>query len=395
MLFQTFDDKKDCLAIYACGKLYTKKLPKKDLSLTWDYSESVRGESIEYAKYYCGGKSLSEVCPSYLLKDWEGINNKLKAFHTAAKEAKLDLNQYCYFDLLPEHILLEYGKIKNQISAYVFKKYEKPEDYDFKVNLAKVLTEIKNTKLNIDESRLKPRRHEFRVRMFLKKLQRVEPYVVYQMDGTKTGRLTTSQFPILTLDKSYRKILSPKNHWFMELDYNAAELRVILSLLGKEQPKDDIHEWNLKNIFRNIGTRATAKKRVFAWLYNPESKDYLLNRAYDRDSVLQKHFNGSQVTTFYNRTIDSDGHHALNYIIQSTAADLFLRQMIKVWDFLKDKKSNIAFCLHDSLVVDLHEEEEVHVNQIKNIFSETELGTFKVNSFGGKNFGEMKRLNII
>ena len=168
----------------------------------------------------------------------------------------------------------------------------------------------------------------------------------------------------------------------------------MIGLLDKKQPREDIHNWNLNNVFRKIGTREEAKKRVFAWLYNPKSQDYLLNREYDRDSVLQKYYNGKEVTTFCDRTIETDDHHALNYIIQSTASDLFLRQMIKVWEYLRDKKSNIAFCLHDSLVIDLHDEDENMIHEIKEIFAKTELGTFRVNVSGGKDFGNMKAMNV-
>ena len=139
---------------------------------------------------------------------------------------------------------------------------------------------------------------------------------------------------------------------FLEFDYNAAELRVMLGLLGKEQPKEDLHEWNLKNVYKGIGTREKAKERIFAWLYNPESQDYLSNKAYDREEILTKYWNGTHVKTCFNREIEADKHHALNYVIQSTAADLFLRQMTEVWKLLKDKKSYIAFCMHDSLVID-------------------------------------------
>jgi hypothetical protein len=68
--------------------------------------------------------------------------------------------------------------------------------------------------------------------------------------------------------------------------------------------------------------------------------------------------------------------------------------MIKVWELLKDKESQIAFCLHDSLVIDLAEKDETMVNEIKEDFAKTELGEFKVNVFGGKSFGEMKRMNV-
>ena len=394
MIFQTFDDKKDCLAVYTDDSLFLNYIPDKDLTHTWDYSESMQDLEIEYAKYYCGGVTLSEACPAHLKKEWDCIYRKLNAFYTSVQQVKLNLNDHCYFELLPKHFLLKYGKIKNQISSYIFNNYEKPADYQFRVDLARVLTEIKNNRLNIDLSPLKSRMHEYKVRQFLQKNQKVQPYINYNMYGTKTGRLTASQFPILTLQKGYRKILKPNNDWFLEMDYNAAELRVMMGLSGKTQPKDDIHDWNRENIFKGSESRESAKKRAFAWLYNPESKDRALNKEYDREFVLQKYFNGAQVKTIWGRTIDSDEHHALNYIIQSTAADLFLRQMIEAWEFLKDKRSNIAFCLHDSLVIDLHEEDGVLIHEIKEIFANTNLGKFKVNVSGGKNFGEMKEMNV-
>ena len=213
------------------------------------------------------------------------------------------------------------------------------------------------------------------------------------MFGSKTGRLTTKKnsFPILNLDKNYRKILKPKNDWFVELDFNAAELRTFLALAGKQQPKEDIHDWNAKNIY-NGSTRDEAKKRIFAWLYNPESTDYLSSKAYNRAEVVKKYYDGSQVTTFFNRIIPSDDHHALNYIIQSTTSDLFLRKMIDLWKFLKDKKSFIAFSVHDSLVIDMPSDERDLINQIVEIFSRTKFGDFKVNVSGGKNYGNMRKI---
>jgi hypothetical protein len=393
MIFQTFDDKKNCVAIFVNGKIYKSKLPKP-LTKTWDYSEVLKNKNIEYAKYYCGGKTLDEACPDHLRKEWESVRRTLSAFQNAVHEAKLDLKEHCFFDLVPPHFLMAYGHIKGKICAYIFSNFKKPQNYEFMVNLSRVLTEIKNTKLNIDTKPLETRRYEFKVRRFLKKINGVSPYVTYDMRGTKTGRLTSKDFPILTMDKSYRTILKPNNKWFLELDYNAAELRVMLALLGKKQPNEDLHEWNLKNVYKGIGTREEAKKRIFAWLYNPESKDQLSSQEYNRDALLEKYWDGSHIETYFGREIAADKHHALNYIIQSTAADLFLRQMIKVWELLKDKTSQIAFCLHDSLIVDLAEEDEEMVNEIKEEFANTELGIFKVNVFGGKNFGEMKRMNV-
>jgi len=321
---------------------------------------------------------------------------KLKAFLVAFGEAKLSLYDNCFYDLVPDRFLLEFCDLKNQISNYVFENCERPKNYDFLYDLHRMTEELKYQKLNIDKHALDDKLVNYKTRVFLKKLSNMDPFISYNMFGTVTGRLTTTpkSFPVLTLDKDHRDILVPNNDWFIELDFNAAELRTLLALAGRVQPTGDIHDWNVKNVYGGSLTREEAKKKVFAWLYNPKSKDRRLNEAYDRSAVVQKYFNGSQVSTFFDRRIPADDHHALNYVIQSTTSDLFLRRMLKVWDYLKDKKSKIAFSIHDSLVIDYDRSEYQLLPEIINIFSDTDFGKYKVNVTGGKSFGKMKEMKI-
>ena len=168
----------------------------------------------------------------------------------------------------------------------------------------------------------------------------------------------------------------------------------MLALNGREQPSMDLHEWNVKNIYRGIGTREEAKKRVFAWLYNPNSEDKLTSRYYDRGKVKDSFFSDGEVKTIFGRRIESDDYHAFNYIIQSTTSDLFMKQVIKVHDFLKDKKSFIAFLIHDSLVIDFDKSELEHINEIRHFFSQTIFGDFRSSIKIGKNYGEMKEWKL-
>jgi hypothetical protein len=219
----------------------------------------------------------------------------------------------------------------------------------------------------------------------------------YNPFGSITGRLTTKPgtFPILTMSKEYRGCLHPQNDWFLELDYNAAELRTLIALTGQEQPTGDIHDWNLKNIYHGTGTRDTAKKRIFAWLYNPKSEDSLSNRAYDKELVKNKYWDGSDVHTEFGRTIKGvDNHHALSYTIQSTTSDLVLAKAVEIHDRLREKESNIAFMMHDSIVIDLKHDERELIPELMKIFGTTSFGDYKVNVALGKNFGDMKDLNI-
>lgn len=395
MLFQALDSKKECAGIYLGGEFHFEDISVNHLTKTWSYASFLGdNEEIQYAKLYCGGLSLREACPSHLTARWERVENKLASFIKSFSTAHVSLDENCFFDLVPQRYLLEMCYLKSKICEHIFDTYEKPSDYKYKLELTKCLNEIKHQKLQINPKNLSLYRAKHR--KFAQDLRNMNPYCKFKINGTKTGRLTTlsNSFPILTLNKEFRSVIEPRNDYFIELDYNAAELRTLLSLQGKSQPAGDIHKWNIQNVFRGLVTRDEAKKRIFAWLYNPESGDYLASRAYDRDSVVQKYFTEGQVTTFWDKVIPSEKRTALNYIIQSTCAENVLRQMIKVSNYLKDTKSFISFPVHDSIVIDFSIEDREMLPNIIEMFADTELGKFMTNISVGKNFGDLKKIEV-
>lgn len=394
MLFQTLDDKRECVGVYLNGNLIYDEIPE-GLSRTWSYSSFLADREIDYAYLYAGGDDLESACPAHLRDDWSRISEKLKSFIRSFQLSKIDLTQNCFFDLVPQRFLLEFCDLKNKITDHVFKTREKPKNYAFFCSLTKVIDEINQRPLNLDFAALRHHLVEHRVRQWLKKMQAAEPHIRYNLFGTKTGRLTTKKnsFPILTMDKKFRSVLYPNNDWFVELDFNAAELRTLLALSGHPQPQEDIHEWNIKNIFDRSMTREEAKKEIFSWLYNPSVK-HSAEKVYNRDQVKNKYWNGEEVTTEFDRTIPADDHHALNYIVQSTTSDLLLRRMIKIHEMLKDKKSFISWSMHDSLVIDFADEERGMLIDLVREFSSTELGQYKTNVSAGKNYGLMRELRI-
>jgi len=395
MIFQSLDDKIHCIGIYYDGKLVFDETPE-GLSGTWNHVPRLNNlNNVEYAKIYCGGKSLDEVCPVALQSDWKRFQSKLRAFVKSFKISKVSFSEHCFYDLVPQRFLLEYCEIKNRICEHVFDINTKPKNYDFLIELSSIVGKIESKPLNIDKEILREDLQEGKFRRFWKKLADMPSHIRYNIYGTKTGRLTTldSGFPILTMDKDFRKIIKPHNDWLVELDFNAAELRTLLALSGSDQPQEDLHEWNRKNIYSGAGDRDMAKKRIFAWLYNPESKDTASSGAYNRGAILDTHWDGTHVETPFGRKIEADKKHALNYIIQSTTSDLLLKQMIKLDDYLKDSESYISFCIHDNVVLDMKEEDYLKLSDVIQIFSNTELGKYKTNVRIGKNYGEMKEIN--
>lgn len=393
MLFQTLDNKSECVGVYIDGTLDYEDIPLLGTK-TWSYASYLGDREIEYASLY--GRDLTKACPEELKERWGEVSSRLTAYYKSFKAAKVCMQENCFFDLVPERYLMDLCELKNQITQHVLENHPRPRNYGHLLEVTKLVHEIAQQPLKIVPANIKSKRANLQARKFLKKITKNQPYCKYNVDGTKTGRLTVKPtgFPILTMNRDFRSVLEPQNDWFVELDFNAAELRVLLSLLGKEQPDMDIHQWNIDNVFGTATDRASAKKRAFAWLYNPESQDHLMDKFYDRDAVLAQYWDGEKVNTLYDREIPADRFHALNYIIQSTCADMVLEQACKIRRLLAEKRSTIAFVVHDSIVIDLANEDRQELLELVDSFSTTRLGRFMVNLHAGKDFGSLKELKI-
>ena len=399
MLFQTLDNKHKCIGVYYDGNLYFNNDLPEGISETWSYASFLSDREVRYGHLQCAGKSLDDVCPDNLKDDWEEINKKLKAYMRSLFISKVSLDDNCFYDLVPEKFLLEFCEIKNKITKHVFQNFLPPKNLRFLTLLTKVVEDINQQKLNIDIDEFKPHLAEYKARQWRKKIEKLEPYIRYDIFGTKTGRLTTKKhsFPILTFPKKYRSIVKPNNDIFVELDYNGAELRTLLALSDKNQPTMDIHEWNKRHLSNNKAmSRQEVKNSIFAWLYNSKKhpNEVALRKMFDKDKVLSEYWDGETVKTCFNREIPADKHHALNYIIQSTCADLILQKMIKIYDILDGRKSNVAFCVHDSIVIDLHAEDKHLMKDTISEFSNTRFGKFKTSIKTGKDFGNLEELVI-
>jgi len=394
-LFQLLDTKADCAGYYV-DNLINGNGPLPITGETWEYSPRLPGQIYELGQIYTEGATLTDVCPADLQEEWEQIKKTLKACLKAFGTSQIALTENCLYDLIPEYFLFQYLHAKNKITAHVLESRARPENYEDVYHLVEMLTDIKARPLSIQTSPINHLLGSVRGKNFLRTLQTARPVCDYNAWGTVTGRLATNpnSFPILTMNKEFRSCVHPTNDWLVELDFNAAELRVLLALAGAEQPKNDIHNWNVKNIFDGNLTREEAKVKTFAWLYSSkENKD--LGRLYNKDLVRNKYWDGLKITTDYGRIIENvDEHHALNYIVQSTTIDMVHEQAYKVYELLKGRKSHIAFLIHDAVYIDLAEEDRYEILNLLDTFRKTRYDVFKVNVSAGKNLGEMKELKL-
>ena len=395
MLFQVLDTKADCVGYYANNMIYPEhRLPST--GSTWDYSPHLLGKDYEIARIYSHGATITDVCPEEMKEDWEKIKKTLKSCLKAFNTAALNMHENCFYDLVPEYFLYQYLEAKNRITQHVLDTHERPPNYNHLHRLLEMVTDIRGRYLNVDIAPIKHLLSSVKGQNFHRTVQTVRHVCDYNPWGTVTGRLAANpkSFPILTMGKEFRSCVKPNNDWLLELDFNAAELRVLLALAGQEQPENDIHDWNVKNVFGSSLTRDEAKVKTFAWLYSSnENKD--LERLYTKDLVRNKYWDGFKIKTDYGRIMENvDEHHALNYIVQSTTIDMVHEQAYKVYELLKGRKSHIAFLIHDAVYIDLAEEDRYEILNVLDTFKKTRYDMFKVNVSAGRNLGEMKELKL-
>ena len=150
--------------------------------------------------------------------------------------------------------------------------------------------------------------------------------------------------------------------------------------------------WISKHVFDKKVDREQTKKKVISWLYNPKAKNKKLNEYLDRDKIYEEYYINGCVHTPYDRVIPVDQEKAVNYLIQSTSSDMLLTSAMNVSRELKNKRSFVSFCIHDSVVLDVSVSEKDLIEDLAKKFSGTKFGDLKVNLSIGKDFGNMRKV---
>ncbi len=376
MILQTLDIRNNCRGIFHKNQFLFEEFDNvlNEYSLAWKHSPMLEDEKFRYLYLTVKGEDLSKYCHDPEL--FTAYKKKIEAHRKAAVSAKVSLDEQCFFDLLPEHQLTKWFCIRQQALESLSDSIGIETDYDI-LHKAHVLTS------NIAQQQI----------MFGTKTGRV----IYNIFGSATGRLTTTKtsIPVLTLKKEQRALLRPQNDAFVELDLNAAEVRMLIALSGREQPQGDIHEWVVKNVFNGELERSRAKVELFAWLYNPSSSKSHFDEFFSR-TIFRDFFEPKEqvLTTPFGRKLKVEERKAQNYLLQSSTSDQVLENAYKIQKMLKNRKTTIAFTLHDSIILDMSREDATMLKDIKDQFEQTRWGPFTSTCKIGTTFGTLKELEI-
>ena len=343
-------------------------------NLAWKHSPMLDDEKYKYLYLLAKQDDLSSYTQDP--ESFKMYTEKMKAHQKAAIAAKVNLNEECFFDLIPTHQLVKWFSLKQSALNNLKKNTQFESDYEI-LHKAHVLT------TNISREQIK--------------YKNLKGRVLYNIFGSATGRLTTlrESVPVMTMKKEERTFLEPNNDVFVEMDLNAAEARTLLALSGIEQPVQDIHEWLMKNVYKTSLSREKAKIKLFSWLYNFSSTDKELDKFFSRQ-IFRDFYCAEQsvLTTPYGRKLKVDERKAQNYLLQSTTSDIVIENAYKIMKMLKDKKTKIAFTLHDSIILDVCRSEAHILPDVKHKFESTRWGSFLTICKIGTNFGDLRELKI-
>ena len=373
-IIQTLDIEHACHGIYTDKQFIFKDF--KDIlkanQLAWSHSPSIEtDEDYNFLILFAKGKPLSEFSndPQTIFCAAE----LLRSQREAAATAKIDLSELCFFDIMPDHLMHKWFSSREAAMHRILELVKKPDDYDILHKIHVVANTISHQPLKVGA---------------------ITQKVKYDIFSSATGRLATTKgsYPILSIKKEERTAITPQNDLFLELDLNGAEIRTLLAFSGVNQPIEDIHMWNMKSMPPWV-TRAEAKEQFFAWLYNPKVENELYEKYYNKKVYLE-HFDGKNVKTPLGRSLPVDERKALNYLLQSTTSDIVLDNAYQIMKKIKTRKSFVAFTMHDSVVLDFAREDHEMVPEIRETFETNQFGRFLSSISIGKNFGDMKEVEV-
>lgn len=313
----------------------------------------------------------------YNFSNFKLIHEKFKAEMRSLYACKIPITKF--IDFLSYDIIFEFYSAFKEAILFLFDKYNNVPDYEYLAKAFIVSEYIGNSRLLF---------HNEQVKILF------NPFTDYGRYGLNAG-----SFNILSLSKDKRGGLLPlKDYEFVEFDYNAFEVRVLLSMLKINQPAGDLYEV-LHNMSDDYRPRSQFKQFLISSLYSKNEDKTVLykfiksKRFYERFKIE----NGF-VTNVFGKKMDSDEYHLMSRILQSSAAYILYQQMFELLLYLQTNnlKSKLSFSIHDSICISVHYSEKDKIPEFRKILSDVRVkelnyqGTFEMKTKIGKNYGDMK-----
>ena len=229
---------------------------------------------------------------------------------------------------------------------------------------------------------------------FLSKTKDGRIHPRWNATGTITGRFSSSEpnFQNIPKDDRIRRCIVPDQE-FVDMDFSQIELRV-MAHVSKEQTMidafiagEDLHALTASAIYGKPEVddkeRAIGKRINFGVIYGigrkklskqaeiseKEAQAYL-DRYWKVYPNIKKYFDSTiksaqrrgYVETLFGRKVKIDEERpyaAVNYVVQGTAGDITKISLLRTYNFLKNTKGTIQNTVHDQILFDNLEENQI------------------------------------
>ena len=218
---------------------------------------------------------------------------------------------------------------------------------------------------------------------------------------TTTGRPSNSfgsvNFAALPPEK--RKGFVAENDYLVEFDFDAYHLRLIADLVGYHTfGEESVHEHLAKWYECSY---EESKQRTFKLLYGGIDKKtrekvpfFDLTHNYINKKWNEINTHNLVSTDIYRRKLlfknyeDLNRNKVFNYLIQALETESNIKKILKVQDYLLNKKTKLVLYGYDSFLFDFSQQDGVET--LKDIKSILEEGKHFTKSKMGLNYGEMQ-----
>ena len=269
-------------------------------------------------------------------------------------------------------------KTFGKISDFVTKCYE--SEYHGDVTTAFHFIEKQGVKVSDDICDI----FDMRVKKHISNGKLYSQYNLWTTTGRPSNSFGSVNFAALPPEK--RKAIVPENDALVEYDFDAYHLRLIAELVDYDFGNESVHQ-HLADFYGS--TYEESKQISFKLLYGGITNEIrekvpFFDKTHDFINKKWTEINTRKCvsTDIYNRKIKFENYEDLNknkvfnYLIQAFETERNIKRILKLKDYLEDKKSKLVLYGYDSFLFDFSKNDGVNVlKDIKNILEKDNYPT--------------------
>lgn len=288
--------------------------------------------------------------------------------------------------IIPISILVRYcDNLYNKVKEVI--KFEIPAGYEFFNTLAtNIYFLIEQNGIGVDNTKFIKINNIKNPEFNLKNNTVYSQYKLTNVTTRPTNSYNSVNFAAIPKKQEFREVFTPKNDYFVEIDFDGYHLRLIGELIKYELTREPAHIQLARQIFNKEQVTEEeyrkAKQVNFQAIYgkipreHENIKFFKLIKQYIQQLWLE-YENKGYITNpisnikFTSQLQDMNPAKLMNYMIQSIETANNIKVLKQVLGYLNRKKSNVVLYTYDSIIIDLNEKDgEYTLENIKQIMEQ-------------------------